>query len=92
MRPYWIKVERQSKPTLLNLGVGVTASSEAEARRIFACAFRDIAIESVTPVADISSLDQGMSCRTWGTGFSGVSGSQRATKIQTETLPDAAEM
>jgi hypothetical protein len=59
MRPYWIKVEEQPLPTFLNLGVGITATSEQDARQIFAAKFGDdLPIASVTPIPDIDYLEQ----------------------------------
>lgn len=36
---YWISFEKQKAPSVLNLGVGVTAYSEADARKLVAEAF-----------------------------------------------------
>jgi hypothetical protein len=59
MRPYWIKVQRQREPTFLNLGAGVTARSETDAKEIFRSAFgSSFVIESALPVTDIRELDQ----------------------------------
>jgi|HubBroStandDraft_6_1064221.scaffolds.fasta_scaffold519703_2 hypothetical protein len=60
MRPYWIKPERSPEPTNLNLGVGITAHSEADARQLFEMAFgQSRQIASIEPIADMSELDQG---------------------------------
>jgi hypothetical protein len=59
MRPYWIRVERRPAPTILNLGAGVTALSEADAREIFACAFGlQHAVKSIPPIRDMGEIDQ----------------------------------
>ncbi len=39
MRPHWITVEPAHGPSILNLGAGITATSEADARAMFALAF-----------------------------------------------------
>jgi len=70
MRPYWIKVERQPSPTFLNLGVGITASSEEEARAIFADAFgSDVPVVSVAPIEDMRDIDQGHVRNNMGNWF-----------------------
>ncbi len=55
MRPYWItSFDRAPKPTIFNLGFGVTANSEDDARQILAAAVPDApAILSVTPIKDM---------------------------------------
>jgi hypothetical protein len=59
MQPYWIVFEHTSKPTLFNLGYGVTANSEQDARQILAGAVPDApAIVTVTPIKDMRDLDQ----------------------------------
>ena len=60
MRPYWIAFERQPTASLFNLGYGVTARSEADAREILAETIPDAPrIVSVTPIKDMRDLDQG---------------------------------
>jgi len=60
MHPYWIAFERTPTPTLFNLGYGVTANSEEDARQILAAEVPDApAILSVSPIKDMRDLDQG---------------------------------
>jgi hypothetical protein len=54
---YWVTFERQQTPSLLNLGVGVTAYSEADARKLVAEAF-DQRIVGVEVITDMRSIDQ----------------------------------
>ena len=35
LRPYWITLRRRIEPSPLNLGVGITADSEIDARNLF---------------------------------------------------------
>lgn len=58
MRPYWVKLLLLPVPTPLNLGVGVTAASEAGARDTVMAAVEGAGIVSVTPVSDVTDLDQ----------------------------------
>ena len=59
MKPYWITVEPQSRPTLLSLGAGITAISEADAKALFQVAFGpDFQITKVEPIADMRDLEQ----------------------------------
>jgi hypothetical protein len=39
MRPYWLDLEKSATPSGTNLGVGITAYSEEDARTIFANKF-----------------------------------------------------
>jgi hypothetical protein len=60
MHPYWVTFERTAAPTLFNLGYGVTANSEDDAREILLAAVPDApTIVSVTPIKDMRDLDQG---------------------------------
>jgi len=59
MHPYWITAERKAVPSFLNLGVGITAASEDEARAIFLAAFRGEWIVSIRQIATVDELDQG---------------------------------
>ncbi len=59
MKPYWVLFERRSAPTFLNLGVGVTAISEDDARRMVALAFPEGRVASLTVIQDVAILDQG---------------------------------
>jgi hypothetical protein len=59
MHPYWAKFERFNEPTFLNVGVGVTARSEDDARRLVEAAFPEARIASLALVDDVSALDQG---------------------------------
>ncbi len=59
MRPHWITVEPAHGPPVLNLGVGITAASEAEARAMFAAAFGAAhRIAQVRAVMDADELDR----------------------------------
>lgn len=59
MQPYWIKFERCPRRTALDLGVGVTARSEDDARALVRVAFPQCEIASLTLVEDAAALDQG---------------------------------
>jgi len=70
MHPYWIKFERQSYPTLFNLGVGVTADSEDDARNMVLSKMEDAPlIVSVTIIKDMRELDQGHVVPNMGSWF-----------------------
>jgi hypothetical protein len=59
VRPYWIVVEPTHGPSILNLGVGITAASEADARAMFAAAFGAAhRIAQVRAVMAADELDQ----------------------------------
>lgn len=57
MNRYWVTFERQPAPSVLNLGVGVTAYSEEDACKLVAEAF-DQRIVAVEVIADMQSIDQ----------------------------------
>jgi hypothetical protein len=57
LKRYWVTFERQQTPSLLNLGVGVTAYSEADACKLVAEAF-DQRIVRVEVITDMRSIDQ----------------------------------
>ena len=59
MQSYWVAFERLPHPTVLNLGAGVTARSDEDARQIATSAFPEAKIVSVTVVDDAASLNQG---------------------------------
>lgn len=70
MHPYWVTFERTAAPSLFNLGVGVTANSEDDARRIIAAAMHGSpSIASVVPVKDMRDLDQGHVANNMGNWF-----------------------
>jgi hypothetical protein len=59
MQPYWIKIEQQPVPTFLNLGVGITARNEADARQLFVREFgNEYIIESISRVERVDQLEQ----------------------------------
>jgi hypothetical protein len=61
MQPFWITLEvpREKGPTPLRLGVGVTATSEADARHLFTAAFgSEYRIASMKPLEDVATLEQ----------------------------------
>lgn len=59
MQPYWIKIERSPTPIALNLGAGITARSEDDARQIFVLAFGvSHRIQAIKPISDVQDLDQ----------------------------------
>ena len=57
MRPYWLDVEQSATPMGSNLGVGITAYSEDDARTIFANEFGGgravLAIRVIRTIDDI---------------------------------------
>ena len=59
MQPYWITFERVPRPFMLNLGMGVTGRSEADAKRIASAVVADMTILGIAPVTDLATLDQG---------------------------------
>jgi hypothetical protein len=69
MQAYWIRVERQPLPTILNLGAGITADSEEDARSIFAEAFGAVPIVSITAISGMNTLDQGHVVPNMGNWF-----------------------
>lgn len=58
MNPYWAKFQPPGGPSNLNLGVGVTARSEEDARRLLERAFPEAQLVNLTVVSDASELDQ----------------------------------
>lgn len=58
MTPYWIRIVPLSSPSPLNLGIGVTARSEDDARAPVAAAFGHADVASVTPIESVTELDQ----------------------------------
>lgn len=70
MKPYWIKIERQSGPKLLSLGAGITAYSEADARLLFEAAFGSgVRISEVQPIADMREIEQNHVAPNMGNWF-----------------------
>jgi hypothetical protein len=57
MHRYWITFESGLRPSVLNLGAGVTATSEADARKMVADAF-DKPIVRAVEIFDMSLIDQ----------------------------------
>ena len=58
MKPYWVRM-RDFKPfSPLNLGIGVTAHSEADAIAIVSAAIPDEAIASTDLIADMRTIEQ----------------------------------
>jgi hypothetical protein len=59
LRPYWITLERITEPSPLNLGVGITARSESDARALFEQAWgTEYRIEIIEAVDDMRSIEQ----------------------------------
>jgi hypothetical protein len=59
MQPFWITIQPYHEPTPLNLGAGITAHSEDDARALFISAFgMEVKIRSVEPIADMRLLEQ----------------------------------
>jgi len=59
MKAYWINVVPRHSPSPLNLGVGITAKSEDDARVIFSAAFGDQAeVAGIRPIRSALDLDQ----------------------------------
>jgi hypothetical protein len=59
MTPYWITVERVPYPTPINLGVGITARSEADAVALSEAAFGSMAvIDKIKPITDFRDIEQ----------------------------------
>lgn len=60
---YWFTFENSSKPSILNLGCGVTAVDEADARQMVKDQVYPVfglqKIDGVVTDVDISTLDQG---------------------------------
>jgi len=70
MQPYWITIERGPEPTPLNLGAGITAISEADARVLFAETFEPVCrIERIVAVTDIRDIEQGHVVPNMGNWF-----------------------
>jgi hypothetical protein len=57
MERYWITFEKRADPSFLNLGVGVTAYSEADAREIVHAAF-DRPMAKVEVISDMREIEQ----------------------------------
>ncbi len=57
MNRYWVRFERQQTPSGLNLGVGVTAYSEADARQLVGEATNE-RIVTVELITDMRLIDQ----------------------------------
>jgi hypothetical protein len=61
MQVYWLTVEwrEEYRPSPLNLGVGITAISEVDARNLFDTAFgSECSIVTIQPVNDVGTLEQ----------------------------------
>ena len=58
MQSYWLTFESVPQPTALNIGAGVTARSDSDARRIANAAFAGGTIATVVVVEDAASLDE----------------------------------
>lgn len=68
MNRYWISFERQTTPSVLNLGVGVTAYSESDAWKLVGEVFKEriVAVELIT---DMRSIDQNHVAPNMGNHF-----------------------
>jgi len=88
MLPFWITIEKKRTATPLNLGVGITAISETDARNIFVAAFgNEYQIASVSVVDDVGALDQNHVIPNMGSIFRrGVWFPIGYEHIRTETL------
>jgi hypothetical protein len=59
LQPYWIKLRLIPEPTPLNLGVGVTANSELDARSLLSESIgKDHDILEIRVIEDMAMLDQ----------------------------------
>ena len=58
MERYWANTKRMPQPSPLNVGVGVTAHSVADARALIAEHFGELEIEGIMIVSDLGALDQ----------------------------------
>lgn len=59
MKPYWISISPLHSPSPLNLGIGVTALSEDDARTIVSALFGgEIVMLKVEPIQDMTTIDQ----------------------------------
>ena len=58
MERFWADTRREVRPSPLNLGIGVTAHSEADARVIIAEHFSDVEVERIRMISDLASLDE----------------------------------
>ena len=80
MLPFWITIEKKRTATPLNLGVGITAISETDARNIFAAAFgNEYQIASVSVVDDVGHSTKTTSSRTWAASSGAAYGFRSAT-------------
>jgi hypothetical protein len=60
MRPHWLTVENPPKFHFLGLGVGITAYSEEEVRKLFAEAFGPgFKVKDVRTIHTMDEIDQG---------------------------------
>ncbi len=61
MQPYWITIIKQAEPAMygLQLGAGVTAISESDARKLFEAAFGTAyQIAQIHPITDMREIEQ----------------------------------
>ncbi len=58
MERYWANTKQLPRPSPLNVGIGVTAHSEADARTLIAEHFGEIEIVGMMIVSDLGALDQ----------------------------------
>jgi hypothetical protein len=59
MERFWFKTRPSVDPTPLNMGIGVTAACEADARLLVREHFGDeVAVEGVMVIADMTEIDQ----------------------------------
>jgi len=70
MRPYWVNIEEKAGPTFFNLGVGITARSDADARDLFESAFgSEHRIISILPIEDMRQIEQNHVAPNMGNWF-----------------------
>ena len=59
MQVFWATFQQAANPSPLNLGAGVTARSESDARAIVEAAFDGAMLVNLRPVEDVSTLEAG---------------------------------
>ena len=60
MRPYWLTIEDPPRFSAVMLGVGITAYSEDDAKKVFAAAFGDeLRVANVRVIHTADEIEQG---------------------------------
>jgi hypothetical protein len=58
MKPYWISIECNPRPSAFNLGIGVTAYSDEDAAAIVQSTISGVAIIDVRRIDDMRTIEQ----------------------------------